>query len=114
MSLTSAAETATLLPVLLTLRSPPHRSAALELHSSLASLESTLSRALSTVWDPLESTWAAERAKEQRVRESGDPVRLAEWEQRPRPVEGEEETKRVERPKMAREKWRLGMLERGA
>ncbi|GAA5945114.1 hypothetical protein JCM3775_000913 [Rhodotorula graminis] len=107
-------ETATLLPVLLTLRSPPHRSAALELHSSLASLESTLARAISTVWDPLESTWAAEGAEEQRVRDSGDPVRLAEWEQRPRAVEGEDETKRVARPKMAREKWRLGMLERSA
>ncbi|BGP42072.1 Putative elongator complex protein 1 [Rhodotorula kratochvilovae] len=107
-------ETAALLPVLLALRSPPHRAAALELQAALSALEAALARALSAAWDPLEAAWAAERAEEVRVRESGDPLKVAEWEARAKPVEGEEETRRVERPKLARERWRLGMLERGA
>lgn len=68
---------------------------------------------MSTVWDPLEAAWRAEALEEQRVRDTGDPMRVAEWEQRPRPVEGEEETKRVERPKVADEKWRIGLLDAG-
>lgn len=108
-----AAETAALLPVLLTLSTTEHRSAALSLHGALSSLESRLSLALDAVWAPREAAWVAERIEEQRVRESGDPVRVAEWEARPRAVEGEEETRRVERPRLARERWRVGMLERG-
>ncbi|GAA6056745.1 hypothetical protein JCM3770_005875 [Rhodotorula araucariae] len=105
-------ETAALLPVLLSLHSAAHRSAALELQAALARLEAVLTRALAAVWDPLEAAWAAERAEEVRVRESGDPLRAAEWDARARPVEGEEETRRVERPRLAGERWRLGMLER--
>ncbi|GJN92512.1 hypothetical protein Rhopal_005542-T1 [Rhodotorula paludigena] len=108
-------ETGALLPVLLTLSptSSEHRAAAFELQRTLSALVSTLSEAVSTVWDPLEAAWRAEALEEQRVRDSGDPMRVAEWEQRPRPVEGEEETKRVERPKVADEKWRIGLLDAG-
>jgi len=36
---------------------------------------------------------------------------LAEWEARPKAIEGEPETKRVEKPVLAKVKWKIGMLE---
>jgi hypothetical protein len=39
---------------------------------------------------------------------------LLEWEQRPRPIEGEVETKRVERPVVVEWKGRLGVLDAAA
>ncbi|GAA6031547.1 hypothetical protein JCM8097_006514 [Rhodosporidiobolus ruineniae] len=108
------AEVSALLPILLTLRSPSHRSAALTLQSALSTFELFLQTTLSTIWDPLERTWRAEREEEQRVRDSGDPMRVQEWESRPRPVEGEEETKRVERPVWPKGGWRLGVVDAAA
>ncbi|GAA5889329.1 hypothetical protein JCM6882_000709 [Rhodosporidiobolus microsporus] len=107
-------DAAALLPVLLTLRSSDHRSAAIELQTGLSSFEAFLSATVSTIWDPLERAWRQEQEEDQRVRDSGDPVRLAEWEARPRPVEGEEETKRVERPALPKGKWRLGVVDAAA
>ncbi|GAA5832721.1 hypothetical protein JCM11251_005735 [Rhodosporidiobolus azoricus] len=107
-------DAAALLPILLTLRSSDHRSAAIELQTSLSSFETFLSTTLSTIWDPLEQAWRSEAEEDQRVRDSGDPVRLAEWEARPKPIEGEEETKRVERPTLPKGKWRLGVIDAAA
>lgn len=109
--LASPEETAALLPVLLTLSSDEHRSAAIDLQSSVTTFETFLSAAVDSVWTPLEQSWRAESIEEQRIKDTGDPVLLAEWDQRPKPVEGEEETKRVERPALASEKWRIGLLD---
>lgn len=113
----TAADTSALLPILLTISTSPdseHLSAAIELQSSLLSFHATLLSTLSSIWDPLESHWRFEREEEQRIRDSGDAVRLLEWEQRPRPIEGEVETKRVERPVVAEWKGRLGVLDAAA
>ncbi|GAA6025944.1 hypothetical protein JCM10207_004489 [Rhodosporidiobolus poonsookiae] len=107
-------DVAALLPILLTLHSSSHRSSAIDLQSALTTFETFLSTTLDTIWTPREAAWRAERAEEQRVRDSGDPLRIVEWEARPRPVEGEEETKRVERPALAKVKWRLGVLDAAA
>ncbi|GAA6015095.1 hypothetical protein JCM10207_008729 [Rhodosporidiobolus poonsookiae] len=107
-------DVAALLPILLTLSSSSHRSAAIDLQSALTTFETFLSTTLDTIWTPREAAWRAERAEEQRVRDTGDPLRIVEWEARPRPVEGEEETKRVERPALAKAKWRLGVLDAAA
>ncbi|GAA5883430.1 hypothetical protein JCM3774_004277 [Rhodotorula dairenensis] len=103
-------EAAALLPVLLTLDSKDHRQAAFELQAAVTAFEAFLASAVDRVWNPLEAHWRDEAAEEQRVRDTGDPALLMEWEQRPRPIDGEEETKRVERPKMASVKWRIGLL----
>ncbi|BGP02142.1 Putative elongator complex protein 1 [Rhodotorula toruloides] len=104
-------ETAALLPVLLILSSAEHRTAAIDLQSNVTSFETFLSTAIDSIWSPLEQSWRAESIEEQRIKDTGDPMLLAEWEQRPKPVEGEEETRRVERPVLAREKWRIGLLD---
>lgn len=106
----STGEAAAVLPVLLTLDSSEHRSAAFELQAAVTAFEAFLTSAVDRVWGPLEAQWRQEAAEDQRVRDTGDPALLMEWEQRPRPIEGEEETKRVERPKMAAVKWCIGLL----
>ncbi|GAA5885604.1 hypothetical protein JCM16303_001478 [Sporobolomyces ruberrimus] len=105
------AEVAALLPILLTLSSSSHRSSAFELQSGLTSFESFLSSLLERIWQPREQEWKAERIEEQQIRDKGDVMLLAEWEARPKPIEGEVETKRVERPELAKVKWKIGMLE---
>lgn len=80
------------------------------MQAAVTAFEAFLASAVDRVWTPLEAHWRHDAAEEQRVRDTGDPALLLEWEQRPRPVEGEEETKRVERPKMASVKWRIGLL----
>ncbi|GAA5969527.1 hypothetical protein JCM11641_008144 [Rhodosporidiobolus odoratus] len=107
-------DTAALLPILMTLSSRDHRSAAIELQSTLSTFITFFVASLDRIWAPREKIWREEREEEQRVRDSGDPMKLAEWEARPRPIEGEEETKRVERPTVPKEKWRLGMLDAAA
>ncbi|BGP18516.1 hypothetical protein JCM10213_002969 [Rhodosporidiobolus nylandii] len=104
-------DAAALLPVLLTLSSSEHRSAAIDLQSGLAFFITFLLSALDQIWTPRERAWREEREDEQRIRDSGDQMRLLEWEARPRPTEGEEETKRVERPAVPKERWRLGVLD---
>ncbi|GAA6006180.1 hypothetical protein JCM11491_002062 [Sporobolomyces phaffii] len=104
------AEVAGLLPVLLTLSSPSHRSSAFELQSALTSLENFLESLGDRIWRPREQERRAEQAQEQQIRDKGDPVLLAEWEARPRPIEGEVETTRVDRPSLAKIKWKVGML----
>lgn len=105
-----AADTSALLPVLLSLDSRDHRNAAFDLQAAVAAFETFLSSAIERVWAPLEAHWRYEAVEEQRIRDTGDPALLMEWEQRARAIEGEEETKRVERPKLASNKWRIGML----
>ncbi|GAA5956343.1 hypothetical protein JCM21900_006151 [Sporobolomyces salmonicolor] len=107
-------ETAALLPILLTLSSSTHRTAAAELQSALATLESFLASTVSTVWTWRELEWRAEQHEEQRIRDTGDAALLARWDARAKPVEGEQETKRVERPAVPKGKWRVGMLEAGS
>ncbi|GAA5870104.1 hypothetical protein JCM1840_003583 [Sporobolomyces johnsonii] len=107
-------ETAALLPILLTLSSSPHRTAASSLQSALAALESFLASTLSTVWTWRELEWRAEQQEEQRIRDKGDAALLTEWEARAKPVEGEDETRRVERPVVPKGKWRVGMLDAGS
>ncbi|GAA5993070.1 hypothetical protein JCM10908_003090 [Rhodotorula pacifica] len=103
-------EAGAVLPVLLTLDSKEHREAAFELQAAVSAFEAFFASAMDRVWAPLEAHWRQEAVEDQRVRDTGDPALLMEWEQRPRPIEGEEETKRVERPKLAAVKWRIGML----
>ncbi|GAA6062845.1 hypothetical protein JCM10212_001851 [Sporobolomyces blumeae] len=105
------AEVAALLPVLLRLSTSDHRDAATELHADLSAFEKFLTSVTDRIWSPLEKEWRAEREQEQEVRDKGDALLLAEWEARPRPIEGENETKRVERPELAKVKWRIGMLD---
>lgn len=109
-----AADTSALLPILLTLSSSEHRHAAIALQSTLLTFLAFLSSSLSTIWDPLERSWRFEREEEQRIRDSGDLARLVEWEQRPRAIEGEVETKRVERPEVKSWKGRLVVLDAAA
>ncbi|BGP57178.1 Putative elongator complex protein 1 [Rhodotorula sphaerocarpa] len=99
-----------LLPVLLSLDSREHRDAAKELQATLAAFEAFLLATVDRVWTPMEAHWRYEAAEEQRIRDTGDPVSMMEWKQRPRPIEGEEETKRVERPKLPSNKWKIGMF----
>lgn len=105
------AEVAGLLPILLTLSSPSHRSSSFTLQRSLTSFESFLSNLLDRIWTPREKEWKAEQEEEQSIRDKGDTLLLAEWELRPKPIEGEVETKRVERPELRKGGWRIGMLE---
>jgi len=107
----SSAEVASLLPILLTLSSSSHRSSAFELQSALTSFESFLSSLVDRIWLPREKEWKAEQAEEQEIRDKGDAMLLAEWEARPKAIEGEPETKRVEKPVLAKVKWKIGMLE---
>ncbi|GAA5833802.1 hypothetical protein JCM3766R1_000102 [Sporobolomyces carnicolor] len=105
------AEVAGLLPILLTLSSSSHRSSAFELQSALTAFETFLSSIVDRIWLPREKEWTAEQVEEQAIRDKGDAALLAEWEARPKPIEGEVETKRVERPSLAKVKWKIGMLE---
>ncbi|GAA5975319.1 hypothetical protein JCM5350_006430 [Sporobolomyces pararoseus] len=105
------AEVAALLPILLTLSSSSHRSSAFELQSALTAFESFLSSLVDRIWLPREKEWKEEQAEDQQIRDKGDASLLAEWEARPKPIEGEPETKRVERPTLAKVKWKIGMLE---
>jgi len=107
------AEVACLLPILLTLSSSSHRSSASELQSALTAFESFLVSLIDRIWLPREQEWKAEQVEEQQIRDKGDTSLLAEWEARPKPIEGEVETKRVERPTLAKVKWRVGMLSTG-
>jgi len=108
-----AAEVAGLLPILLTLSSSSHRSSASELQSALTAFEAFLVSLVNRIWLPREQEWKAEQVEEQQIRDKGDASLLAEWEARPKPIEGEAETKRVERPTLAKVKWRIGMLSTG-
>jgi elongator complex protein 1 len=53
-------------------------------------------------WAWREREWVEEKHEEMKQRERGEFV------EKPRPEEG---TERVERPKMAKEKWRIGLLD---
>ncbi|KAI5477208.1 elongator complex protein 1 [Pseudohyphozyma bogoriensis] len=95
-------EVKALLPILLTLNSSAHRSAAAELQQELDAFESCLRKAMDTIWKPREREWAEEKVEEMKAREMG------EWVEKPPPAEGLE---RVERPKLAKTSWRLGVLD---
>ncbi|KDE09564.1 hypothetical protein MVLG_00459 [Microbotryum lychnidis-dioicae p1A1 Lamole] len=95
-------ETGALLSALLLLHSTTHRSAAAALQAELASLEDAFRTSLDHLWSWREKEWATERHEELRLKARG------EWVEKPKPEEG---TEKVERPKMAKEKWRLGLLE---
>ncbi|SCZ89323.1 BZ3500_MvSof-1268-A1-R1_Chr1-1g01107 [Microbotryum saponariae] len=95
-------ETGALLSALLLLHSTTHRSAAAALQAELASLEDAFRTSLDHLWSWREKEWATEKHEELRLKARG------EWVEKPKPEEG---TEKVERPKMAREKWRIGLLE---
>ncbi|ORY54599.1 IKI3 family-domain-containing protein [Leucosporidium creatinivorum] len=95
-------ETAALLPILLTLGSSSHRLAATNLQQELTTLENFLRDSSDTLWGWREKEWAEESKEEHQLRERG------EWVEKPKPEEG---TEKVERPKLAKEKWRIGVLD---
>ncbi|SCV71454.1 BQ2448_3042 [Microbotryum intermedium] len=95
-------ETGALLSALLLLHSTNHRSAAAALQAELTSLEEFLRASLDHVWSWREKEWATEKHEEVRLKERG------EWVEKPKPEEG---TEKVESPKMAREKWKIGLLD---
>lgn len=88
--------------MLLTLGSSAHRSAATTLQQELSALESFLQESSDVVWKWREVEWAQERREESEQRERG------EWVEKPPKEEG---TEKVERPTMAKEKWRVGLLD---
>lgn len=98
----STGETSALLPILLTLGSSAHRSAATTLQAELSTLEEFLRASSDAVWSWREREWVEESKEEQQLRERG------EWVEKGKPEEG---TERVERPKVAKEKWRIGLLD---
>ena len=97
-----ADETAALLPIFLTLGSTAQRTAATTLQQELSTLETFLQKTSDTVWKWRETEWAEERKEENEQRERG------EWLEKPPREEG---TERVERPKISKEKWRIGLLD---
>mgnify|MGYP001565638340 CR=1 FL=1 len=99
--ISSSVETAALLPVLLSLASTPHRTAAAALQDALATLEVQLGAQISAIWSWREVEWKQEKADEVAARDRGEPVEKREVE------EGRE---RIERPKLASAKWRSTIL----
>lgn len=95
-------ETATLLPILLSLFSPSLRAAATVLQASLTALEVAISITLETLWKWREAEWRSESIEEHRLRETG------EWIERG-PVEDGME--KVLKPVRAKGKWRIGLLD---
>lgn len=96
-----SAETAALVPVLLSLSTTPHRAAAAALHEALATLEGFLEKQLDVVWIWREAEWAKEKEEEVRAKDRGEVIERKEV---------EEGTERVERPKLAGAKWRSALL----
>lgn len=97
-----AADVAPLLPLLISLTSAPLRAAATELQQELTSLEAFLIKSSDLVWSWREKEWSEEQKEEWRLRE------LGQWVEKGKPEEG---TERVERPKLAKSKWRVGLLD---
>lgn len=95
-------ETATLLPVLLSLSSTAHRTAATTLQSALTDLERSLAQQLDTIWNWREEEWKEEQVEENKLKERGEFVQ-------PPPVE--EGMERIKRPVMVKGKWRIGLLD---
>lgn len=98
----SSAEASSLLHILLTLSSSSHRTAATALQSELSSLEDFLAASIVTVWTWREEEWAEEKREEIKEKERGEFV------EKGKPEEG---TERVERPKLAKGSWRIGLLD---
>lgn len=103
-------ETSHLLPQLLLLSSnasstnSPHQSAAINLQKSLAEFELFGRESLDRVWGWREVEWKEEKSVEDGLKERGEYVQ-------PAPEEKEEGRERVERPTMAKEKWKIGLLD---
>lgn len=65
-------------------------------------METFLRNSSDALWNWREKEWADEAKEEHQQRERG------EWIEKPKPEEG---TEKVERPKLAKEKWRIGVLD---
>ena len=100
-SLPPVADTASLLPVLLTLATTAHRSAAAALQESLSALEVHLASHIVLLWTWREKEWAEEKVEELAARDRGETVVKPEV---------EEGLERIERPKLASSKWRSTIL----
>jgi hypothetical protein len=100
--LISTAEVGALLPVLLMLASSAHRSAATTLQRELSDFELQLRQMSDKIWSWREREWIDEKREENALRMRG------EWVEKPPAEEG---TEKVERPKIATTKWRIGLLE---
>ncbi|KAL8292997.1 hypothetical protein RQP46_000691 [Phenoliferia psychrophenolica] len=94
-------DTAGLLPVLLSLSSTAHRSAAAALQESLAALEVQLAANIVQLWTWREKEWAEEKLDDLAARDRGETVQKREV---------EEGLERIERPKLASTKWRSTIL----
>lgn len=101
------AEAGALLPCLLSLRGAAMRAAAVGLQARVGQLEVWLGGRVEEVWAGREGEWAREEAERVERMERGEEVG-------PRVVwsEVEEGRRRVERPVVAKGKWRVGLLEK--
>lgn len=91
-----------LLPVLVSFLSTAHRQAASALQTSLSEFESLLTEQIESLYGWREEEWKAELIAENQERDRGDYVEKGKVE------EGRE---RIERPKVSKSKWKIGMLE---
>lgn len=96
------ADTASLLPILLSLSSASHRSAAATLQADLTEFEKLLSKSIDSLWSWREDEWKEEREAEWRAKDRGDFVE---------PGKIEEGREKVERPKMSKLKYRIVVLD---
>lgn len=95
-------ETAALLPILVSFSSTAHRSAATALQSTLSEFEKILQEQLDMIYNWREEEWKAELIAENLERDRGEYVEKGKVE------EGRE---KIERPKLARGKWKIGLLD---
>lgn len=95
-------ETASLLPILLSLSSSSLRASATSLQTSLTELEAIVVAALTSLWNWREAEWKIELSEENRLRERGEWVEIGPM---------EEGMERVLKPVKAKGKWRIGLLD---